>query len=253
MSLSTIILAAGMGKRMNDPTKPKVLFEIHGKPMLEYVINRAIEIGSDRIVVVVGFQRDQVISFVQDRFPHVPNIAFAVQEEQLGTGHAVAQAREALADFSGDVVILSGDVPLLTVVTLRDFQDFHRDSGHTASLISCKIDNPFGYGRIVRDDANVFCSIREEKDASEAERAIGEINSGIYMVRSRELFDTLARIGNDNAGGEYYLTDIFQILAQEGSPIGAYAIADPLEIAGANTVEQLRELEHASLDRVAVA
>lgn len=107
MSLSTIILAAGMGKRMNDPTKPKVLFEIHGKPMLEYVINRAIEIGSDKIVIVVGFQREQVISFVRERFQDATNIVFAVQEEQLGTGHAVAQAEEFLHGSSRDVVILS--------------------------------------------------------------------------------------------------------------------------------------------------
>lgn len=246
MSLSTIILAAGMGKRMNDPTKPKVLFEIHGKPMLEYVINRAIEIGSDKIVIVVGFQRDQVISFVRERFPHVASIVFAVQEEQLGTGHAVVQAWELLQDFSGNVVILSGDVPLLTTETLQNFQDFHRTSRHTASLISCEIENPFGYGRIVRDETGTFVYIQEEKDASAGERAIAEINSGIYIVDNAKLFDTLAKIGNHNAGGEYYLTDIFQILSENGNTIGAYTITNPLEIAGANTVEQLRELESLS-------
>lgn len=246
MSLSTIILAAGMGKRMNDPTKPKVLFEIHGKPMLEYVINRAIEIGSDRIVIVVGFQREQVIAFVRERFSDVENIVFAVQEEQLGTGHAVAQAKEPLRDFSGNVVILSGDVPLLTTETLQEFRNFHRGAEHTASLISCKLDNPFGYGRIVRDGAGSFMCIREEKDATEEERVINEINSGIYMADNAKLFDTLAKIGNHNAGGEYYLTDIFQILAESGDTIGAYTIKNPREISGANTVEQLRELEELS-------
>lgn len=125
MSLATIILAAGMGKRMNDPTKPKVLFEIHGKPMLEYVILRAIEIGSDKIVIIVGFQREQVIAFVREKFSHVANIEFAVQEQQLGTGHAVAQAEGVLQDFKGNIIILSGDVPLLRTKTLERFRDYH--------------------------------------------------------------------------------------------------------------------------------
>lgn len=125
MSLATIILAAGMGKRMNDPTKPKVLFEIHGKPMLEYVILRAIEIGSDKIVIIVGFQREQVIAFVREKFSHVANIEFAVQEQQLGTGHAVAQAEGVLRDFKGNIIILSGDVPLLRTKTLERFRDYH--------------------------------------------------------------------------------------------------------------------------------
>lgn len=177
MALSTIILAAGMGKRMNDPTKPKVLFEIHGKPMLEYVINRAIEIKSDKIILIVGFQREQVIAFVQERFSDVLNIEFAVQEEQLGTGHAVAQARLLLQNFVGNIIILSGDVPLLATQTLEQFQEFHCHKGHTASLISCNLDNPHGYGRIIRDENNNFSYIREQKDASEKEQAITEINS----------------------------------------------------------------------------
>lgn len=170
MSLATIILAAGMGKRMNDPTKPKVLFEIHGKPMLEYVIERAIEIGSEKIVIIVGFQREQVISFVEQRFSHISNIEFAVQEEQLGTGHAVAQAETALQGFSGDVIILSGDVPLLKSATLENFRSYHLGERNTASLISCKLDNPFGYGRIVRGEDGSFIAIKEQKDANESEQ-----------------------------------------------------------------------------------
>lgn len=246
MSLATIILAAGMGKRMNDPTKPKVLFSLHGRPMLEYVIDRAIEIGSDKIVIIVGFQREQVVSFVRERFAHVPNIEFAVQEEQLGTGHAVAQAASALGDFAGDIVILSGDVPLLRTETLRKFQDFHVSGKHAASLVSCNLDNPFGYGRIVRDAQGQFVSIQEEKDANKAEQSIREINSGIYLVGSTKLFTTLGLVGNNNAGGEYYLTDIFKLLRDSGESIGAYTIENPLEISGANTIEQLRELERIS-------
>ena len=176
MSLATIILAAGMGKRMNDLTKPKVLFEVLGKPMLEYVIERAIEIGSEKIVIIVGFHREMVVSFVKEKFPHISGIEFAVQREQLGTGHAVAQAKENLKDFSGNVVILSGDVPLLTTETLKKFQNFHRDHNFSASLISCKLDNPFGYGRIVRDQDSSFHYIREQKDANEQEQAVNEIN-----------------------------------------------------------------------------
>lgn len=184
---------------MNDPTKPKVLFELHGKPMLEYVINRAIDIKSHKIIIVVGFHREQVISFVRATFAHAQNIEFAVQEEQLGTGHAVSQAKEALRNFHGNVVILSGDVPLLTTETLQKFQDYHASEGNAASLISCKLGNPFGYGRIVRDAHNAFMAIREQKDATETEQSIQEINSGIYMVESGKLFETLDKIGNQNA------------------------------------------------------
>ena len=243
MSLATIILAAWMGKRMNDPTKPKVLFEIHGKPMLEYVINRALEIHSDRIIIIVGFQRQQVIDFVRTRFAHISNIEFAIQEEQLGTGHAVSQARNALKDFQGSVMILSWDVPLLTTKTLSAFQDFHLQSNYAASLISCRFENPFGYGRIVRDSQGAFALIREQKDATETEQLIQEVNSWIYMADSAKLFSTLDKIGNKNAWGEYYLTDIFGILRANSDTIGAYTIQDPREISGANTIEQLRELE----------
>lgn len=243
MSLATIILAAWMGKRMNDPTKPKVLFEIHGKPMLEYVINRALDIHSDKIIIVAGFHRQQVIDFVRARFAHISNIEFAVQAEQLGTGHAVAQAHSILGDFRGDIVILSWDVPLLSTETLEVFQEFHTQGSYAASLISCKLDNPFGYGRIVRDAPGTFVSIREQKDANEAEQSIQEINSGIYMVDSAKLWSTLDQISNHNAWGEYYLTDIFGILSMAGDHIGAYTIRDPREISGANTIEQLRELE----------
>ncbi len=243
MSLATIILAAGMGKRMNDLTKPKVLFEVLWKPMLEYVIERAIEIHSEKIVIIVGFHREKVISFVNEKFSHVTNIEFAIQEEQLGTGHAVAQAQESLADFSGDVVILSWDVPLLTTETLQKFQAFQKDGNYSASLISCKLDNSFGYGRIVRDEDNSFHYIREQKDTNDDEKLVNEVNSGIYMVKKEELFSTLSKIGNHNAGGEYYLTDIFQILSETGHSIGAYTIKSPKEISGANTIEQLKELE----------
>lgn len=242
MSLATVILAAWMGKRMNDPTKSKVMFSVGGKPMIEHVIETALQSGSERIVVIVGFLRDQVIAFVTERFNADPRIEFAVQEEQLGTGHAVAQAEAVLSDFSGDVIILSGDVPLLRAETISKFRSFHLMGGFQASLISCHMEEPFGYGRIIRSTEGIFTNIVEQKDANEEQKKITEVNSGVYIVNGRILFDALQHIDRNNAAGEYYLTDIFPYITKHSGTIGACVLADSAEIAGANTVEQLSEL-----------
>lgn len=244
MPLATVILAAGQGKRMNNPDKSKVMFELHGRPMIEYVVDLALRVGSEHVVLIVGHQRESVMSFVRDRFADsMDRIDFAIQEAQLGTGHAVAQAGPALAGFDGDVLILSGDVPLLECETVLRLARSKSEHGWTAGLISGILADPTGYGCIVRDGGGHFVSIREQKDASESEKLIREINSGIYLVDATSLFEALTHITPDNAQHEYYLTDIFSYFLAQGQSIGAVATEDMIEIMGVNTIEQLEALE----------
>ncbi|MCX7833993.1 MAG: sugar phosphate nucleotidyltransferase [Ignavibacteria bacterium] len=241
--LATLILAAGKGKRMKNPEKAKVMYTLKGKPLIAYVIDLSLEIESDRIIAIVGHQRKSVIDFITSNYKS-NKISFAIQEEQLGTGHAVMQTYSQMKDFNGDVLILSGDVPLLKTSSIKKFLNFHIKNNFDASLISAKLDNPFGYGRIIRDDNNNLLDIREEKDANNEERKINEINSGIYIVKSNILFDALKKVTPDNAQKEYYLTDIFHQFAKNKNKIGAFLIDNPVEILGINTIEQLQELEN---------
>lgn len=241
--LATLILAAGKGKRMRNPEKAKVMYHLKGKPLIAYVIDLSKEIGSERIIVIVGHQRQSVIDFIKSNYKS-DIISFAIQEEQLGTGHAVMKTYPQMKEFDGDVLILSGDVPLLKTKTVRDFINFHTENNFDASLISAKLKNPFGYGRIIRDKFGNLIDIKEEKDASEEERNINEINSGIYIVKSKLLFEALKTVTPDNAQQEYYLTDIFHYFAKNKNKIGAFLTSDSEEILGINTIEQLQELEN---------
>lgn len=244
MKLATIILAAGKGKRMNDPEKPKVLFELHGVPMIESVVRLALDSHSEKIILIVGHKREAIIEHVERVFSEdMARIEFVVQESQLGTGHAVAQAEKALDGFQGSVLILSGDVPLLKASTIQSLIAEHNKEQWTASLISGIAGNPFGYGRILRDNDKLMIGIREEKDSSEQEKAIPEINSGIYLVESQKLFEALATIEPNNTQGEYYLTDIFGHFHKTGDTIGAYPTKNMIEITGVNTRDQLDALE----------
>lgn len=242
--LATVILAAGKGKRMRNPEKSKVMFELDGKPMIGYVIDLAISINSDVIIPIVGHQKQAVIDYVESEFSeNVDKIFFAHQDEQLGTGHAVMQTKEILANFDGDVLVLSGDVPLLSVDTLQQFIDFHNLGNYKASLISAIMDDPSGYGRIIRDENIDFTRIVEDKDANDEELRVNEINSGIYLIDAKEMFDALNKINTENAQGEYYLTDVFEHLFDKSLKIGADPVYNQYEITGVNTIEQLEELE----------
>lgn len=241
--LATLILAAGKGKRMKNPEKAKVMYALRGKPLISYVIDLALEIESDRIIVIVGHQRQSVINYVSEKY-NFEKITFAIQEEQLGTGHAVMKTFPQMKGFEGNVLILSGDVPLLSKDTVLKFIEFHIKNNFDASLISAKLDNPFGYGRIIRDDFNNLIDIKEEKDANEEEKKINEINSGIYIVKCKLLFDALKTITPDNVQKEYYLTDIFRYFSYKKNKIGAFLIENPQEILGINTIQQLQELEN---------
>jgi len=244
MKLATVILAAGKGKRMKNPDKSKVMYELSGKPLIEYVVNLALKINSDKIVIIVGHKKQSVIDFIRKRFSNeMSKIKFAHQDEQLGTGHAVMQTSEELKTFDGDVLILSGDVPLLSYNTVKKFISFHADNDFTASLLSAIFEDPFGYGRIIRDGEGKFIDIIEEKDAEPYIRKIKEINSGIYLVDNKNLFEALRTLKTDNAQGEYYITDIFIYFKEKGIKIGAIPVENNYEITGINTIEQLDEME----------
>jgi UDP-N-acetylglucosamine diphosphorylase/glucosamine-1-phosphate N-acetyltransferase len=232
-----IIMAAGKGTRMVSDL-PKVLHVVGGKPLVEHVIAAARQLGPDLIVVIVGHGRDQVVNLLNGQ-----GLEFAVQDPPLGTGHAVLQARPALQEFRGEVVILSGDVPLLRAGTLRRLVEAHRDAHVALTVLSTAAPDPFGYGRIVRSDDGEFLGIVEHKEASEAQKAITEINSGIYCCDSVQLFRALDNVRADNSKGEYYLTDIVAILRDSGQRVQAVKLAEYREICGINTPAELAAAE----------
>jgi bifunctional UDP-N-acetylglucosamine pyrophosphorylase/glucosamine-1-phosphate N-acetyltransferase len=228
--VATIILAAGKGTRMKSDIV-KVLHPILGLPMLFYPIDLSLTgVKSEKTIVVIGHQADQI----KERFQNT-RIDFAIQKEQLGTGHAVLQAIPFLKKFMGTVLILCGDVPLVKADTLHSFIDAFGKSESILSVLTTVVEAPFGYGRIIRSSEGWVGKIVEEKDASKEEKSIREINTGIYGVKASFLIDGLSKIGKDNAQGEYYLTDLVEIANKEGLRCSAYIVADPVEVMGINT------------------
>jgi len=238
--LAVAILAAGLGKRMKSPDKPKVMFEINSRPMIDCVVELAFRVNADLVVPIVGHHREQVINFLDGKFPG-KEIKYAVQAEQLGTGHAVIQTAELLKDFDGEILILSGDVPLLKFETVERLINEHFSAGNDATLLTTVFENSYGYGRIVRDSEGNFTGIVEEKDATEEQKQIKEINPAIYIVNSKVLFDALSKISPENNQKEYYLTDIFRFIPKEKT--GTVVTNDELEVTGVNSIEQLKEME----------
>ena len=228
-----VILAAGQGTRMQSDL-PKVLHEIDGVPVVRDVIQAVEAAGLDRTVLVVGYQAERVREACAG-----DKVEFVLQEEQLGTGHAVMQARPALEGFSGTAVVLAGDVPGLRAKTLRGFIEEHEASGATATVLTVRLPDPTGYGRIVRDADDSLLRIVEHRDASEAERALDEVNSGLFCFDAEKLFDTLSRAGRDNAQNEYYLTDAIEMMRSAGMPVRAHRVDDSREVAGVNTLDEL--------------
>ncbi|MFZ5354776.1 MAG: bifunctional UDP-N-acetylglucosamine diphosphorylase/glucosamine-1-phosphate N-acetyltransferase GlmU [Bacillota bacterium] len=229
--VTAIILAAGEGKRMYSKT-PKVLHKVCGIPMLEHVVSCAREIGCEEPVVVVGHGADEVIKAIK-------NVRFVMQEKQLGTGHAVMQAEEFIN--SGDVLVLYGDTPLPKPETLIKMHQSHIENGFGATVLTADFDNPSGYGRIVRDVEGLIEAIIEERDAAPDVKSIKEINSGMYFFNGAELKKAIKQLTNNNAQGEYYLTDVIGIFKNGGLRIGAYKTDDPSEIMGINNKLQLSQ------------
>lgn len=249
LPLAVVILAAGKGTRMNNPNKAKVMFELSDGPMIDYVVRQAQSLKPSHITVVVGFQKESVMQHLNIAFSGLRaagTLDYAHQDQQLGTGHAVMQTESILHDFSGNILILSGDVPLLRAETLKEFAQFHATSNTTVSVLSVANPNPTGYGRIVRTgyvSNGAFERIVEHKDANEHERMITEINTGIYLVRASALFSALKRVSNSNVQGEYYLTDIVSILRADGERVAAWQCSAFEEVQGVNTIEQLQDTQ----------
>ena len=243
-NLTAVILAAGKGTRMKSKL-PKVLHKVGGHPMLEHVMDAAEAAGCRDNVVVIGHGAELVRELVGDR------ARIALQAEQLGTGHAVLQAADTLKDFSGTVMILCGDTPLLEADELEKFYAEHVKSGAAATVMSALMDDPFGYGRILRDANGDVAGIVEQKDASEEQKQIKEINTGNYCVEAPLLFEVLRTLGNDNAQGEYYLTDVLAKLRAMGKKVGGVITADSEMIMGVNSRRQLAEAESVMRRRIA--
>jgi bifunctional UDP-N-acetylglucosamine pyrophosphorylase / glucosamine-1-phosphate N-acetyltransferase len=250
--LDVLILAAGLGTRMKSD-KAKVLHRLGGRPLVAHVCRTAATLDPHRICVVVGHQAEQVEDAVRQEL-NDDRIFFALQKEQLGTGHAVLSARGALdGNETSTLLVLSGDVPMIrpdTLVRLVNQHRSHRGRGASCTILTVKVDDPAGYGRIVRDETGRFEKIVEQKDASEDERKIKEINSGIYCFDSKLLFSALTDVRNDNKQGEYYLTDVPRILREAGESISLFPHNDFREVFGINNREELAEMEKVLRRRV---
>ncbi len=231
-----VILAAGKGTRMKS-SQPKVLHRAAGLPLIEHVLRVADTVSPHTTVVVVGHMADLVKDALRKRL----GLRFALQAPQLGTGHALLQTESALAGARGTVVMLSGDVPLLRPETLRALVTAHDERRAAATVLTARVDRPHGYGRIVRKDGAI-AAIVEEKDATPAERAIDEINSGIYAFDLAPLFDALRTIGSANAQGEYYLPDLVRIYRARGLAVETVSLDDPREILGVNSRKELADV-----------
>jgi UDP-N-acetylglucosamine pyrophosphorylase len=248
-NFATVIMAAGKGTRMKNAEKAKVMFEVAGKPMIEHVVALAVALRSLRTIAIVGFQRESVMSHL-NRVSS--SVEFAVQDPQLGTGHAVMQTKGLLTDFKGDVLVLSGDVPLLTVSTIRDLISYHRQKNAVATILTADLDVPAGYGRILRDAEDHVIGIVEHRDATDKQKKVREINSGIYIFDNERMFDALAHINPHNAQNEYYLTDVFSYYWKHAMRVTAKKADDFNEIRGVNTVAQLEEANDVLRKRNAV-
>jgi bifunctional UDP-N-acetylglucosamine pyrophosphorylase / glucosamine-1-phosphate N-acetyltransferase len=241
---AVVILAAGEGTRMKS-SRSKLLHEIAGHSMLSYAVTAATTVQPEHIVVVVGHLRDQVESHLVEIAPHVLT---AVQEQQLGTGHAVQVALGQLADLTGDVIVTMGDVPMLTGETLTALLLEHRRHNAAATVLTAEVPDPTGYGRILRDTDGMIIGIIEHRDADDTQLEITEINSGIYVFDAATLRSALSELGPLNDQGELYLTDVVTVLREAGKPVGAYFIDDVWQTEGINDRIQLSRM-NAELNR----
>ena len=229
-----VILAAGKGTRMKSDL-PKVVHRIEGKCLVDYVVEAARGAGAEDVCLVVGYKHEIVEHEIASR-----DVSFVLQPEQLGTGHAVKCAREFLGN-EGQTLILFGDTPLITARTLKQLSEYHEKNGNTVTVLSAKVDDPTGYGRIIRDEAGAFVKSVEHKDASEEELLSHEINSGMYLFDTAELKAALDLIRPNNAQGEYYLPDTLTIIKEKGQKVDAYALDDATDISGVNDQDQLAQ------------
>ena len=237
--MKAIVLAAGKGTRLmsEQNRKPKVLREACGRPLIGYVLENIDFIEKEDTYVVVGYMGDAVKEYVGREYK------FAEQVEQKGTGHAVMMCEPQLRNFDGDVLIVYGDMPLFKKETYDAVCKKHSESGAVLTLLTADVPNPPPYGRIIRDENGKILGSVEDKDCTPEQKKITELNVGVYVADSKTLFNTLKKVGNNNAQGEYYLTDIAKILIEEGQKVESHTTFDMTEILGVNTVEDLELCE----------
>lgn len=233
--LKAVILAAGKGTRMKSDL-PKVVHTVNNKPMVEYAIEAAKGAGADEVCLVVGYKSEVVKASVTS------DVQYAMQTEQLGTGHAVKCAKD-FVGTEGETLILFGDTPLITGNTLSKLVEFHRENGNGVTVLSAIVENPSGYGRIIRNEDGTFKKSVEHKDANEVELLSKEVNSGMYVFNAKELNEALDKLTTNNAQGEYYLPDTLTIIKEKGFKVDAYILENAVEMSGVNDQEQLKEAE----------
>ena len=233
MEARALILAAGVGTRMKSD-KPKVLHELLGKPLVRWVVDTSYAAGCQMVHVVVGHKRERVEAVLDD-------CTISFQPEMLGTGNTVMCAAGELAGFSGTLFVMCGDTPLVRPETLRALREAHEQAGNAATVLTMHMDDPTGYGRIVRDRSGAVARIVEEKDCDDAQRAVQECNSGIYCFDATELLGRLDQLDCDNAQGEYYLTDMLEVLRAAGLKVGSVVVGDNDECLGVNSRVQLAQ------------
>ena len=237
--LAVVVLAAGAGTRMRS-AKPKVMHEIAGMPLLGHALVTASQLGASHVIPVIRHQKDLIAEYITAFFP---NATIAEQDEIPGTGRAVECALSALpADFEGAIVVTSGDVPLLDVATLENLIDAHLETGAAATLLTAIVDDPAGYGRIIRNNAGAFLEIIEDRDATDKQKEISEVNAGVYVFDASKLRESLSKIGTHNSQGEKYLTDVAEILVKAKQKVQALAVTDNWLVAGINDRRQLADV-----------
>lgn len=238
MNTKAIILAAGKGTRLQSEQyqMPKVLREVNGQPLLSYVLGALDFLPQEDTIIVAGYRKDMVI----DRFPDYP---YAIQDEQKGTGHAVQCAAHLLRDFSGTVLVCCGDMPLIKQETYQALLQAHREQNNACTFLTGTSNQNLPYGRILRDEQGGFLRVVEDKDCTSEQKDIRELNAGVYAFDSQELCACLNLLNNDNAQGEYYLTDVPELIRKRGGKIGICCVSLNEQIIGVNTVEQLKEVE----------
>ena len=248
LNLKTIILAAGKGKRLNSEESqiPKSMREVAGTPILNYVLNSVDFINKKDIIIVVGFMKEMITEAF-------PEYNFVIQGEHYGygTGAAVRYAEQAIGDFSGDILVLMGDMPLITQKTLLNLYEEHKNKNNDCTNLSCKINEILALGRIIRDKNGEFCEIVENKDCTDEQRKITEYNTGNAIFDSKKLFEQLANLKNNNKSGEYYLTDIPKLFRENNYRVGAYKSENAIEIHGANSIEEIEIIENILRERSA--
>ncbi len=245
MKTAAIVLAAGEGTRMKSKHS-KVTHCVLEKPLVRWVVDAAKQAGVEKVITVVGHGREEVAPLVADT-------QTVIQEQQLGTANAVAVCKEALADFDGSVLVLTGDSPLVSADTLRALIKAREEAQAAVVVLTMVVDNPFGYGRIIRDAQGQVERIVEQKDATPEQQAITECNSGFYCFDAKELFTALDQVKSDNSQGEFYLTDVLEIARRAGRPVLAQVVEDATECLGVNTRVQLAQATRAMQKRINTA